>query len=64
MSGRPIDKIGAGSKGHLVDQGQGELIFFLYLRQKFHRITRITLGIRKLSSNRLQNMKEDIWKVA
>ena len=63
MSGGYIDKVGEASGGQLVDLGQGELIFFLYLTLKSEISPRITLAVGKLQSNGSQNMKEHVWKV-
>ena len=61
MSGRSIDNVDAGPRCQLVDLGQGELIFSLYLKLKSDIFPGITLGVGYLPSNRYQNMKEHVW---
>ena len=63
MSRRWIDKVGETSGSQMVDLGQGEHLFSLYLKVKSHRLPGITLAVGKLQSNGSQNMKGHVWKV-
>ena len=63
MSGRYIDKIGAGSGGQLADLEQGELTFSLHLKLNSAIFPRITLGVGLLLSNGYLHIVQHVWKV-
>ena len=62
MLGNPLDRIGAGSGGQLVELGQEELIFSLYLKLKSVIFPGISLAVGQLSSNGYLHIVEHVRK--